>query len=465
MYIYKEIAILVQNLADMIGKQDKTPQLNIFDTPIKNFINLNHELCELSRRIDWETIEKDFSEYYSEIGRPSVPIRRMVGLLLLKQIYNLSDEAIIDRWIENPYWQYFTGEVVFQTSKPFDPTDFVYFRNRIGKTGAEKLLKASIQLYGKEAEENEVLVDSTVQEKNITYPTDAKLHKKIIERVNKIAKQEGVELRQTYTRTIKQLMIDQRFHQHPKRKKKAKAALKKIKTIAGRQVRDIERKFTQEQKEKYQRLFITINKILVQQRGDKNKIYSIHEPDVRCLAKGKEAKKFEFGNKSGFVVTKTSKIVVGALAFEGNPYDGHTLEEHLKQTEDLLGKRPKVGIVDRGYKGKKSIEGTEIVLPSVPKKDASPYQKQKARKRFRARAGIEPVIGHIKHDHRMLRNYLKGAKGDMMNTILAGAAFNLKKMLNRIKEQILFAIFRLVNFMFDTILRKSDVQNIGVFQD
>jgi len=454
----------VQNLADMIGKQDKTPQLNIFDTPIKNFINLEHELCELSHRIDWDTIEKDFSGYYSDIGRPSVPIRRMVGLLLLKHIYNLSDEAIVDRWIENPYWQYFTGEVVFQTNKPFDPTDFIYFRNRIGKTGAEKLLKVSIQLFGKEAEEKEVLVDSTAQEKNITYPTDAKLHKKIIDRINKIAKQEGVVLRQTYTRTLKQLMIDQRFHQHPKRRKKAKAALKKIKTIAGRQVRDVERKFTPEQKEKYQKLLIVINKVLVQQRGDKNKIYSLHEPEVRCLAKGKEAKKFEFGNKSGFVVTKTSKIVVGALAFEGNPYDGHTLEEHLKQTESLVGKRPKVGIVDRGYKGKKNIEGTEIVLPSVPKKGASQYQKQKARGRFRARAGIEPVIGHIKHDHRMLRNYLRGTKGDMMNTILAGTAFNLKKMLNRIKEQILFAIFKLVNIFLDAILKKLSVQNMGLFQ-
>ena len=465
MYIYKEIAILVQNLADMIGKQDKTPQLNIFDTPIKNFINLEHELCELAHKIDWETIEKDFAEYYSDIGRPSVPIRRMVGMLLLKYIYNLSDEAIVDRWIENPYWQYFTGEVIFQTKKPFDPTDFIYFRNRIGKTGAEKLLKISIQLFGKEAEEKEVLIDSTAQEKNITYPTDAKLHKKIIERINKIAKQEGIELRQTYTRTLKQLMIDQRFHHHPKRRKKAKAALNKIKTIAGRQTRDIERKFTPEQKEKYNNLFITINKILVQQQGDKNKIYSLHEPDVRCLAKGKEAKKFEFGNKSGFVVTKTSKIVVGALAFEDNPYDGHTLEEHLKQVEHFVGKRPKVGIVDRGYKGKKNIEGTAIVLPSLPKKGASQYQKQKDRKRFRARAGIEPIIGHIKHDHRMLRNFLKGTNGDMMNTILAATAFNFKKMLNRIKGQILFAIFRLERILLDIIFRKLNAQNTGLFQD
>lgn len=430
----------------MVGKQDKTPQLSIFDTPLERFINLEHELCILSRRIDWESVEKEFSVYFSKIGRPSVPIRRMVGLLLLKHIYNLSDEAIVDRWIENPYWQYFSGEKVFQIQKPFDPTEFIHFRNRIGKEGAEKLLKVSIQLFGKEAQEKEVLIDSTVQEKNITYPTDAKQHKRIIEKVNKLAKEEGITLRQTYTRTLKQLMIDQRFHNHPKRRKKARAALRKIKTIAGRQVRDIERQFTLAQQEKYQELFIVINKILTQQKGDKNKIYSIHEPRVSCIAKGKEAKKFEFGNKSGIVLTKTSKIVVGAIAFENNPYDGHTLEEHLDQTEHLTESRPKIGIVDRGYKGKKIVNGTKIISPSAPRKEATQYEKQKARKRFRARAGIEPVIGHIKHDHRMLRNYLKGVTGDQLNTILAGTGFNLKKMLNRIKEQILFGLFQIIYF-------------------
>ena len=447
----------MKKLADMVGKQDKTPQLSIFDTPLKRFINLEHELCVLSELIDWDSLENEFSVYFSDIGRPYVPIRRMVGLLLLKHIYNLSDEAIVDRWIENPYWQYFSGEKVFQTQKPFDPTEFIHFRNRIGKAGAEKLLKVSIQLFGKEAQEKEVLIDSTVQEKNITYPTDAKLHKRIIEKVNKIAKQEGISLRQTYTRTLKQLMIDQRFHSHPKRRKKAKAASRKIKTIAGRQVRDITRQFTPSQEKKYQELFITMNKILTQQRGDKNKIYSIHEPQVSCIAKGKEAKKFEFGNKSGIVLTKTSKIVVGAIAFENNPYDGHTLEEHLNQTEYLTQSRPKTGIVDRGYKGRKNINGTEIISPSVPKKETNQYTKQKARKRFRARAGIEPVIGHIKHDHRMLRNYLKGAVGDQLNTILAGTGFNLKKMLNRIKEQILFIFFENLNLKCRYCAKKKDI--------
>ncbi|MCT4643671.1 MAG: IS5 family transposase [Carboxylicivirga sp.] len=428
----------------MVGKQDNTPQLSIFDTPLEKFINLQHELCVLSKQIDWDKIEAEFSVYYSDFGRPSIPIRRIVGLLLLKHIYNLSDEAIIDRWIENPYWQYFSGEKIFQTQKPFDPTEFIHFRKRIGKEGAEKLLKVSVQLFGQEAQEKEVLIDSTVQEKNITYPTDAKLHKRIIEKINQIAKQEGISLRQTYTRTLKQLMIDQRFHNHPKRRKKARAALRKIKTIAGRQVRDIERQLDPEQKMKYEGLLVILNKILIQQKGDQNKIYSIHEPEVNCIAKGKEAKKFEFGNKSGIVLTKTTKIVVGAIAFENNPYDGHTLEEHLKQTEYLTESSPKVGIVDRGYRGKKNINGVEIISPSAPKKEATQYEKRKARKRFRARAGIEPVIGHIKHDHRMLRNYLKGINGDKINTILAGTGFNLKKMLNRIKEQVLCVFFQIL---------------------
>ena len=448
----------------MVGKQDNTPQLSIFDTALERFINLEHELCVLSKKIDWNSIEKDFSVYYSKIGRPSVPIRRMIGLLLLKYIYNLSDESIVERWIENPYWQYFSGEKVFQTQKPFDPTEFIHFRNRIGKEGAEKLLKVSIRLFGKESQEKEVLIDSTVQEKNITYPTDAKLHKRIIEKVNKISKQEGIILRQTYTRILKQLMIDQRFHNHPKRRKKARAALRKIKTIAGRQVRDIERQFNPFQQEKYKALFQILNKLLIQQKGDKNKIYSIHEPEVSCIAKGKEAKKFEFGNKSGIVLTKTSKIVVGAIAFEGNPYDGHTLEEHLNQTEYLTLSRPKIGIVDRGYKGKKKINGTQIFSPSAPKKEATLYEKQKARKRFRARAGIEPVIGHIKQNHRMLRNYLKGAAGNQLNTILAGTGFNLKKMLNIIKEQILFGLFRFINFCKFLFFQKLNFQNKCLFK-
>ncbi len=429
----------------MVGKTPKTPQLNIFQTPLKTFINVQHELCVLANEIDWISIENDFSKYYSNIGRPSVPIRKMVGLILLKRIYNLSDERVVDRWIENPYWQYFCGEVNFQTEKPIDPSEFVYFRERIGEEGAEKLLKVSIQLFGNQAKENEVLYDSTVQEKNITFPTDAKLHKKIIEHVRNIASKEDIKLRQSYKRIVKQLMIDQRFRTHPKRSKKAKAAGRKLKTIAGRMTRDLERKLTPVQLSEYQQLIEIFRKILNQKNTDSNKIYSIHEPAVRCIAKGKEGKKYEFGNKSGIGITRNSGIVVSAIGFKGNPYDGHTLEEHLEQTERLTEKRPKVAIVDRGYRGKKKIGETEICSPK-PIKNATAYQKRKIRLRFRARAGIEPVIGHIKHDHRMLRNYLKGTLGDQLNTIMAATGFNLMKKLNQIKIELswrLFLLFRI----------------------
>lgn len=166
----------------MIGKIEKTPQLNLFEIPLITFINLQHELVILSQQINWKEVDEYFGKYFSEIGRPSVPIRKLVGLLLLKQIYNESDENVVERWIENPYWQYFCGEVNFQKQKPFDPSEFVHFRKRIGEEGAEKLLELSIKLYGKEVNVKEVLIDTTVQEKNITFPTDTKLYKKIIDK-------------------------------------------------------------------------------------------------------------------------------------------------------------------------------------------------------------------------------------------------------------------------------------------
>ncbi len=165
-----------------------------------------------------------------------MPIRKMVGSMLLKQTYNLGDETFVARWIENPYWSRFTrdGETYFQYDNPYDPSDFVHFRKRIGEEGAQKILKLSISLFdSKEVDEKKVLFGTTVQEKNITFSTDSKLHKKIIEGCLKIAEKENIKLRQRYTRIVKQLMIDQRFREHPKREKKANAAARKLKTIAG----------------------------------------------------------------------------------------------------------------------------------------------------------------------------------------------------------------------------------------
>jgi len=437
----------------MIGKTEKQPQLNIFKIPLNQFIDPKHELCLLSNKIDWDKVEEDFSQYYCiDNGRPSIPIRKIVGVILLKRVYNQSDESVVDRWMENPYWQYFCGETYFQHKQPFDPTELIKFRQRIGESGAEKILSLTIHLFEKkEIEEKEVLIDTTVQEKNITFPTDTKLQKKIIEKCRKIADKEGIALRQSYKRVLKQLMINQRFRQHPKRRKKANSAARKIKTIAGRVVRDIERKMNDEQLQRYAADLIIFKLKLKEQKTTKNKIYSLHEPHTKCIAKGKEAKQYEFGNKTSIAKTRKSGIIVGALAFKENIYDGDTLEPQLEQVERLTDHQPESGIVDRGYRGKKNVLNTKIISPKKLPASTNNYQKQKTRKQFRARAGIEPVIGHIKHDHRMIRNYLSGELGDAVNTLLAASGYNMKKMLRKLKAQTLnfyVQIFRRI-FLLD----------------
>lgn len=251
-------------------------------------------------------------------------------------------------------------------------------------------------------------------------------------------------------------MIDQRFHDHPRRKKKALAARRRIKVIAGKVFRDLERKMGDAQRLKYQNKFSIFQRVLNQSRDSKKKIYSLHQPQVSCIAKGKEHKKYEFGNKVSIVKTRKSGIIVGIMSFAGNPFDGDTLAPQLTQVERITNHRPETGIVDRGYRGRKQVNGTQIICPGKAPETGRNYQRQKMRQRFRARAGIEPVIGHIKHDHRMLRNYLLDQIGDNMNSILAAAGFNLRKMLRRLKSKakLIFEVFEnlisviLQNFKF-----------------
>lgn len=397
---------------------------------LEDLLNPNMALFKLSKKIPWEMFEHEFKGLYSSKGRPAKPIRLMVGLLLLKQLENLSDELVVERWVQNPYYQYFCGEVEFQWSFPIDPTDLVYFRKRIGSSGCEKIFEMSVNLHGRKSQESEVLTDTTVQEKNITYPTDSKKHKKISQRCVQIAEAENINLRRSYKRTIPKLMKAQHNRSHPKRRKNANKAAKSLKTIAAKLVRELERKLTEEQLLSYKSEFDLYHKVFEQSRYSKNKIYSLHEAEVCCISKGKEHKKYEYGQKVSITKTKNSGVIVGVKVFKDAPYDGHTLPEVLNQVEQITGKRPKHCVVDRGYRGKKIIGETQIHLPGKPLKTASSYEKSKQRKRFRKRAGIEPVIGHLKNDHRMKVNFLKGFVGDEINAIMAATAFNLKKWLN-----------------------------------
>jgi len=251
--LFAENAYLVvrnlQIIETMIGKKPAEHQMSIFEVALESFIDMNHELVLLSKQIDWGEVESEFAEYYcADNGRPSVPIRTMVGMMLLKSIYNLSDEGVVARWLENPYMQYFTGEKVFQKRPPMNPIDMTKFRKRIGEKGAEKIFKISLMVNASEITEKEmkqVMIDSTVQEKNITFPTDAKLYRKIIERVLKLSEQENIELRRTYTREVKALKLKVRFMNHPTRMKEGKKAVKRLRTIAKALVNDIARKMNE----------------------------------------------------------------------------------------------------------------------------------------------------------------------------------------------------------------------------
>lgn len=419
----------------MIGKTPDPNQRDMFNPHLKDFIDMRHELVQLAEKIDWNYFEDTFSVHYSNTGKPAMPIRFMVGCLLLKRIYNLGDETLASAWVMNPYMQYFTGSAYFEHRFPCDPSDFVHFRHRIGESGIEKIFFYSIQAHGKDAKSTMVLSDTTVQENNTTFPTDAKLAKKVIDKCNTIANQEGIKQRQTYVRVSKQLLRDTHNSKHPKRRKKAKKAQRKIRTYAGRLVRELERELTPERLAFYKNQLDMYQKVINQKRGDKNKIYSLHKPFTCCIAKGKAHKQYEFGNKVGLIINPKSLIVMAINSYAGNPHDSNTIEPLIDQIERNIQHKPKELIYDRGGRGKKEIRGVKISTPNKPLKRDTVSQRRTKRKKFRRRAAIEPVIGHLKTDFRMGQNYLHGSKSPKINAMLAAAGWNFKKLMEKLKSQ------------------------------
>ena len=417
-----------------------------------DFIDDKHELVLLSEKIDWDYFEKEFSPLYSKTGNPSHPIRFMVGCLLLKHLYNLGDETLASAWIMNPYMQHFCGRVFFEHQFPCDPSNFVHFRKRIGEKGIEKIFSYSVRMHdAKTSTSNFVLSDTTVQENNTTFPTDAKLCKKVIDYCNKIAENEGIKQRQRYTKVSKQLVRNTYNGKHPKRAKLARTSQRQLKTIAMRLIRELERNFTAEQQEFYRESMELYTKAVTQKRNDTDKVYSLHKPFTRCIAKGKAHKQYEFGNKVGLVTTsnKGKKIILGIKAFLQTPYDGHTIEPLLEQMETGGQQLPKELVYDRGGKGKSEIKGVKISIPGVPRKTDTAYQKHTKRKKFRTRAAIEPIIGHLKTDFRLAQNYFLGETGPQINALLSATAWNMKKMMEILKEKIFFYFLNLIRLLFN----------------
>ena len=420
----------------MYTKPTRTNQQSLF-FDLESQLNQKHPLYLLANKIDWNVFEEAFKDLYcANNGRPAKPVRRMVGLLILKHVRNVSDESIVEQWQENIYYQYFCGEQTIQNTVPCTPTEMIEFRRRIGEEGVELILKESIRVNDDHDDIERSFIDSTVQEKNITFPTDAKLTRKVIDRYLKINAKLGLPMRQSYKRKVKELARDRRFRNHPKNRKKALKADRKMKTIAGRLVRELERNLAKEGLlGEFAEEIALYYKVLAQKKDDKDKVYSLHEPEVECISKGKEHKKYEFGNKVS-VVRTWGGLIIGALSFR-NEYDGHTIDKSLDQTERLVGRRPKLLAGDRGYRGQKQSGTTEMVIPDVPKDGDSYYKRRKKHDLFCKRAGIEPVIGHLKADHRLCRNFYAGVFGDNINVMLAAAGFNFKR-----EMRILFALLR-----------------------
>lgn len=395
---------------------------------LKGQLNAQHALFKLAEALDWQYFEQEFGiTTTADGGRPPLPVRLMVGLHYLKALYNESDESVVMKWVENPYWQYFCGEETFQHKLPCHPSSLGNWRQRVGVDGLEKLLsqviKTAMQQQALQSVEvQQVLVDTTVQEKAIAFPTDARLYDKARRALVRVARQHQVKLRQTYVRVGKQALIQQSRYAAARQGRRAQKQTRTLRTYLGRVIRDLERKLNP-LPESVQPLLERAKQIHRQQKQDKGKCYSIHAPEVECIAKGKAHKTYEFGCKVVVVTTSHSNWIVGIAAQHGNPYDGATLEPAVQQVERLTGVRPRHATVDQGFRGTEHHPQDVEVLVCAKQKRTG-----KLRQLFKRRSAIEPVIGHTKSDHSLGRNYLKGQVGDCMNALLAGCGFNLRKL-------------------------------------
>ncbi len=412
-------------------KRPQSPE-DLFRSRLEQILNNNHPLFRLANEIDWDYFVCEFGALYSENkGRPGKPIRLLAGLHYLKHTFNESDESVLDRFLENPYWQYFCGFEYFQHKLPLDSTCLVKWRHRIGSSGMEKLFKQTITTakqtkHLKKSHLHKVNVDTTVQEKAITFPTDIRLYNKMREKLVEAALKREISLRQSYRRLGKKALLKQSRYSHAKQMKRAWKETKKAKIYLGRVVRDIRRKIQNYDLE-FEEMLRMADRLLSQQRHDKNKLYSIHEPDVECIAKGKAHKRYEFGCKVSLATTSRDNWLIGIEALHGNPYDGHTLQSILDQVKRLTGWESKEVYCDRGYRGNNYEGSAEIHIAG--QKGKGLRASRTLRKWLKRRNAIEPKIGHLKTDNRLDRNYLKGKEGDRINAFLSGSGANLRKLL------------------------------------
>ncbi len=416
----------------------KEPQSELFRIELVHLIDLAHPLARLAGIVEWSRFDQSFSPLYDEgTGRPAIPTRLMVGLHYLKHLHQLSDEDVVEQWVENPYWQYLCGNKCFEHRLPIHPTSMTRWRKKIAAAGAEKMLEETIAAglevkLIKPASLQRVVVDTTVQEKAVAFPIDAKLYDDMRRKLVRLAQSAGLQLRQSYVRRGKTMLAAVGRSARGHHAVGIRKHTKKLKTYLGRVLRDIERKLPQSaHHENWAQALELARRLLAQQRTDTNKVYSVHAPDTECIAKGKLRKPYEFGHKVGIVTTAKEQFVLGALTLHHRPYDGHALAGCIEQVERMMG-QPIGGeiYVDKGYRGH-NYTGPAKVLLAKPKKKQEP----ELRRWYRKRNGIEAAISHMKNDGWLGRNYLKGTMGNRVNSLMAACGQILRKLLNWLADR------------------------------
>ena len=435
-------------------EQRDSGQNDLFKARLDQIVDMKHALAKLAQAVDWGFLEKSFGVVYADIpGRPPLPTRLMAGLAILKHMHNLSDEVLCERWVENPYYQLFCGEEFFRHKLTFDRSSLTRWRQRMGEEKLAALIQESLSVAtrtgaAKPSDFSKVIVDTTVQEKAIAFPADAKLMHRARERLVRLAKKHGMSLRQSYQRIGKHALIAHQRYAHAKQFKRANKALRKIRTYLGRVERDIARRIRGNEalRDVFRRplwLALRVREQRNNQRG--RKVYSLHAPEVECIGKGKAHKRYEFGVKVSVATTlhrsKGGQFVAHVKALPGNPYDGHTLSAVIPDIEKQIGANIERIVADRGYRGHNAPPTHRFkVFISGQKRRVT----ETIKRELRRRAAVEPVIGHMKSDNRMGRNHLAHAAGDAINAVLAAAGYNfalLLRWLRRLLRALCQALF------------------------
>lgn len=416
----------------MKTSHETSQEADLFREELTQIINHRHPLFILAEQIDWDKAATIVEQWFDDsCGRPAKSSRLIAGLFLLKQLKNISDEDLPELWVENAYWQHFCGEKYFQHEFPIHPTSMTKWRKQMTAEDAQALLQLTIETAlktqtVKPSEFNRVNIDTTVQEKAVAYPTDSGLMVKAIIKLGKLAKANDLPIKQSYKFVAKKQLFKGANYRRAQQMKRAKKSDAKLKTYLGRLVRDIERKLEAHEplKPAFQALLDKANRLLTQTRTSKNKLYSLHAPEVACIAKGKVTKRYEFGVKVSVVASQESNVILGAQALPGTPYDGHTLRPALDQVEAITGIRPKHTFADNGYKGHDE-KLSEVHVARKKRTYATCYLKRLMKKRN----AIEALFSHAKRDGQLGRNYLKGTHGDQLNALLSAVGHNLRLIL------------------------------------